>query len=1744
MGGRPTAKTVTLTGATLSGADAGNYNLTSVATATASITAKSVDGTFTASSKVYDGNTAATISSRSLTGQLGGDTVNLSGGTATFADKNVGTAKVVNGTGFSLTGADAGNYTLGSSSLTASADITAKAVTITADAQTKVYGTLDPALTYQVTSGGLVGGDAFSGSLSRAAGENVATGPYAILQGTVAAGPNYDLTYVGANLTITKASQTITFDPAGPTKFGETLPLSATSSSLLEVLFELMSGPATLSGNTLTPNANGNATTSVVVKAKQVGDGNYNGALDVLQTIWIKENAAPTSTASQSPAADWTNQSVTVTLHATDVGDGVATISYRIGTSGSFTTGTPDVNGDLVIPAFTSEGTYTVEYYATDVNGNVEATHHTHTVKIDKTAPTGSVTAPAFDRVDSLGRPWYRSQRVDIVFNGTDSGGSGLIAPTSVQLNTVQNSQSGYATLSHSFSDNAGNSGPVLFEYWYDDVKPVISLSETPADFVQSLLALTVTVSEAFLLDKQIRLYRKATIGATEVEVTTWNNGDPIQTDGIYRLTVYAVDQAGNEAAPFEKTFTVLNSAPTLEITSPAAGWHQTAQTVDYYGQNAVGQVLNWIARELLGLSTAPMTPLLSGTVVNPEGRYTVNVSGKDELDRIASKSREFQIDGTPPVVDTPVLSGTHGNGAWFKGTKVSVSISANDPELRATVPGAGVQEVRYYTTGADERGSAGTPIVVPGNTASFDISANGTTTIHYWAVDVAGNASGEATATVLFDNVAPVITGTPSNTTLDATSRDGATVLPHSGASATDNIGPATITFSPSSLDFSVGSHTVTMTATDPAGNSTLTTFNVTVNRPLPTLTGIAPANAIYGDADATVTLTGTGIFADTKVKIGSELYSASSSTWTSLTFTLPIGNAGTKLVKVSTPARSAGAGDGGESAASANFVVAPKPISVTADVQSKVYGNSDPALTYAVSGSLVGSDAFSGALSRVAGENVGPYAINQGSLALSSNYALTFTGNNLTITTRPITIKADDQAKTYGNADPALTYSITSGSLAFADAVSGSLSRVSGENVGSYAINQGTVGVSSNYAVTFTAGSLVIGKREVSVQADFKTKVYGSADPELTQQFLPGSSLAFSDTFTGGLTRAAGESVGLYAISKGTLALSNNYTLYFTGNNLEITPRSVTVTADAQTKVYGESDPALTYSVPPGSLVSGDSFTGALTRDPGQNVGLYNINQGSLVLNSNYVLSYVGAKLKITAKSVTITANNKSKTYGEANPTLDAAVDGAVGSETLLYSLSTTATSSSDVNIGGYPITVTVGSNPNYEVTVVPGTLTINKASATVNVSGYTGVYDGTAHGATGTASGVGGANLNGSLSLGASFRNVPGGTASWTFSGGTNYHDQNGTAAIVITARPLTVSATGVAKEYDGSTAATVTLTDNRVDFDVLATSYAAATFADKNVGTGKTVSVTGISISGADAGNYTFNTEASATADITTRSVTVTADTKSKTYGDADPALTYQITTGTLATGDGFTGSLTRAAGENVGPYYAIQQGTLALDANYTLTYVGANLTITKATLSITVNNKSMKYHGAVPALDGTLTGVVSGDNITATYNTVATSSTMPGAYDITVTLNDPNDKLGNYLVPSPMPKGTLTITFNGNSGILQPINADESSVIKKGSTVPVKVKVYDAGNLSVSTPGTITSFAPVASAANTAAVVNEVLESTTPDTAFRWDSTGQQWIFNLSTKSYVIGTKYYFRITFADGTSVSFAFTTK
>src|SRR5439155_1594981 len=166
---------------------------------------------------------------------------------------------------------------------------------------------------------------------------------------------------------------------------------------------------------------------------------------------------------------------------------------------------------------------------------------------------------------------------------------------------------------------------------------------------------------------------------------------------------------------------------------------------------------------------------------------------------------------------------------------------------------------------------------------------------------------------------------------------------------------------------------------------------------------------------------------------------------------------------------------------------------------------------------------------------------------------------------------------------------------------------------------------------------------------------KIYGAVDPTLAYTFAP--ALVGTDTFSGALARNAGPNVGFYDITQGTLALSTNYTLVFTGGvQFEIKTLTVTVTPTAgQYKIYGAGDPTLAYTFAP-ALVAGDTFSGALARDAGADVGLYTITQGTLALSTNYTLVFTGGvKFEIKKLTVTVTPTaGQYKIYGAGDPTL----------------------------------------------------------------------------------------------------------------------------------------------------------------------------------------------------------------------------------------------------------------------------------------------------------------------------------------------------------------------------------------------------------------------------------------------------------------------------------------------------------
>ncbi|WP_225607886.1 MULTISPECIES: MBG domain-containing protein [unclassified Pseudomonas] len=694
--------------------------------------------------------------------------------------------------------------------------------------------------------------------------------------------------------------------------------------------------------------------------------------------------------------------------------------------------------------------------------------------------------------------------------------------------------------------------------------------------------------------------------------------------------------------------------------------------------------------------------------------------------------------------------------------------------------------------------------------------------------------------------------------------------------------------------------------------------------------------------------------------------------------------------------------------------FTISPATLTVTADGKTKVYGEADPTLKYRVDG-LKGNDVEadvmnSGSLVRQAGEDVGNYGINQGSVDLNGgagkNYVLHYEAGTFSITPATLVVTADGSTKVYGDFDPKLTYSVTG--MRNGDTedqlVAGSVVRDAGENVGSYAIRQGDVDLTSgkgqNYVLSFANGTFTVTPATLEVTADSHTKVYGDLDPTLsyTVTGFKGSDSEANLGLSGDLSRATGENVGNYSIGQGNLSVGgdSNYVLSFVNGNLAITPATLTVKADDQTKVYGDADPLLSHVIT--GYKNGDTETsvlkGAIGREAGEDVraGGYTIHQGSLGLNngqgSNYVLEFENGTLHITPAQLNVTANNDGKVYGELDPTLTFKVDGLKGAdkETEALAGQLARQAGEDVKEGGYAInqgtlSLTGKAAQNYILTYASGTFTITPATLMVRADDSTKVYgevDPTlSYQVTGFKHSDDKASvLSGNVARQAGEDVKAGGYAIGKgdlTSTTQNYilHYEEGT--FTITPASLQIDFDDHSKVY-GEIDPALTYRVNGLkngDSQASVVSGQASRAAGENVGN----YAIGQGSLGAN-GNYilTFNEGKLA---ITPAELTVTADHKTKVYGDLDPTLTYSVSG--LKHGDTqasvTTGSLARISGENVTPEgYAITQGNVTLTSgNYRMVFRDGNLQVTPAPLVVTADNQS-KMHGAT---DPTLTWSVSG-----------------------------------------------------------------------------------------------------------------------------------------------------------------------
>ena len=656
----------------------------------------------------------------------------------------------------------------------------------------------------------------------------------------------------------------------------------------------------------------------------------------------------------------------------------------------------------------------------------------------------------------------------------------------------------------------------------------------------------------------------------------------------------------------------------------------------------------------------------------------------------------------------------------------------------------------------------------------------------------------------------------------------------------------------------------------------------------------------------------------------------------------------------------------------------------------------------------------------SRGAGENVRKYDIFAD--AYDANYEITTYAGTFTIYQAEVTITVNDASKIYGESDP--EFSAVVEGLKFNDTLDIVFSRGEGENVRKYDIF--AAASNNNYKITVIAGVFTIKKATVSVDVNDVTKVYGDADPEFSAIV---EGLKFNDKLNITFTREEGENVGEYIIY--ATASDDNYDILFASGKLTITKAQLIIDVNDINKVYGDADPTFTANV--SGLKFHDVVNITFDRVAGENVGTYEIVASVVgAVNSsileNYDITFATGTLTIKKAKVTITVNDASKVYGDADPEFSAVVEGLKFNDTLDIEFSRGA----GENVRKYDIFADAY-DANYDITIYAGTFTITKAKVEIYVNDASKVYGDADPEFSAVVEGL---KFNDTLDI--EFSRGAGENVRkydiFADAYDANYDITIYAGTFTITKADVTIAVNNANKVY-GSEDPIFTAVVNGLKFnDALEIEFSRET--------GENVGEYIVKASAEDA-NYNI-TVVFGTLTIAKADVTITVNNANKVYGSEDPIFTAVVNG--LKFNDALEIEFSRETGENIGEYIIKAS---AEDANYNITVVFGTLTIAKKAASITVNNLSMVAGNKLPSFTVEIEGVIEGESLKYKLSCDADGKTA-GIYEIVVTLgNNPNYDVtvinGKLTVLEAIAKNTAT-------GIFYAKLQDAIDEVKNGETI--------------------------------------------------------------------------------------------
>ena len=1578
-----TSKAITASGYALGGTDAGNYVIAQPTGVTANITALSltISGA-TAANKVYDRTLAAVVSGGSVTA-LSGDTVSLddSGAAGAFATRIVGTGKAVTVTGYALTGTDAGNYVVVQpTGLTA--DITARSLAVTGLTPAKTY---DRSVSASLSGATVapISGDVVS------VDDAAASGSYA--DGNVGTGKS--VTYVGFALTGADAGNYVVVQPSGVTGDITALTLAVTGVTAANKTYD-RSVTATLSGGTVTPISGDTVTLDISSSAGVFADWNVGTAKAVTASGYALGGAdagnyviaQPTGLSANITAlslavtgATAANKTYDALLGAVISGGAISAIGgddvtlATSGRAGAFADKNVANGKSVTVSGYTISGTDAGNYVLVQPTG----------VTADITALTLNVTGAT-----------AANKTYDALLGAVISGG----AISALGADTVTLVTSGGAGV---FADkNVGTGKAVTVTgYTITGTDAANYALVQPTGVTADITALSLAVTGATAANKTYDTLLTAVISGGTISAI---GGDDVTLATAGRAGVFADKNVANGKSVTVSGYTISgNDAANYSLVQPTGVTADiTALSLAVTGATAANKTYD----ALLGA-------VISGGAISALGGDTVVLDTTNRAGVFADKNvangKAVTVSGyTISGADAANYSLVQPTGVTADITQLTLNVTgataANktyDALLGAVISGGaisalGADTVTLVTSGgagvfADKNVGTGKAVTVTGYTIT------GTDAANYALVQPTG-VTADITALSL------AVTGaTAANKTYDALL--GTTI----SGGAISALGADTVTLVTSGrtgafVDKNVGTGKAvtvtgfTLTGSD-AGNYTLVQpTGVTADITALTLavTGATAATKTYdgllaaaisggaiselsGDAVTLVASGSAGVFADKNVGAGKAV--------TVTGYSLTGADAG-------------------------NYTLV-QPTGVTADITAlslNVTGVTAANKTY---DALLGATISGGAISVISGDIVtleiasrsgvfGDKNVANGKAVTVSGYALSGADAGNYSLVQPTGVTADITAlslavtgataanKTY---DALLGATISGGAISAlgADTVTLDTSGRTGAFVDKNVGTTKTVTV-SGYALSGTdAGNYTL-VQPTGVTADITAlslNVTGATAANKTYDALLGAVISGGTVSTLGgdtVTLDSTNLAGVFAdknVGTGKAVTVSGFTLTGAdaGNYTLVQPTGVTANITALTlNVTGATAANKTYDALLGAVISG----GSISTLGGDTVNLVssgragvfadkNVANGKAVTVSGYTITGTdaanyslvqptGVTADITALSLAVTgATAANKTYDALlGATISGGAISALGGDTVTLDTTNRAGAFADKNVGttktvtvsGYALT---GADAGNYTLVQPTGVTADITALSLNVTGATAAnktYDALlgaviSGGAISEISGdtvtlvtSGSAGVFADKNVGTSKAvTVTGYTITGTDAANYSLVQPTGVTADITALSLVVTGATAANKTYDALLGATISggaISALGSDTVNLVTSGRAGVFVDKNVGTSKSVTVSGYVLSGADAANYSLVQPTGITADITALSLAVTGATAAnKTY---DRNVTATLSGGVIAPIAGDTVTLDSSAASGVFADWNVGTSKAVTAAGYALT----------------------------------------------------------------------------------------------------------------------------------------------------------------------------------------------------------------